>query len=794
MRRLLFLGILAACAAAQPPTAFLNRHCAACHSAKTASGGLSIHALPSTVEADREKWARILKRLEAGEMPPKGRPRPSAEDLRQVTQWIAAGLDHGRAPLNVRRLNRVEYNNTIRDLLGVDLQPAAGFPQDDSAFGFDNIADALTVSPMLLEKKLAAAERIARAAIFGLEAKSRTTRFEVAIPRRMEITNPVKVTAPRIYSMADYDVTGLSQPGAFHLRHHFPAGGEYMFRVTGAGNRPAGSEEGQFTFWIDGQLVRQFPVKEVVMSGLERRPDFWEIRARLSPGAHEIVAAFPRQFEGLPPRFRGPNPSTKPEPPAPDPEKAFRALPPGTPPHKIEERRLAVERAREQLANPRFEGLAVMEVEITGPQAPHTSPSAESIRRIYSCGHAQAPHHPGCARTLLHSLAARAFRRQVTTKEVDRLESLQSAAIARGGSFEEGLAVAVQAMLVSPDFLFRLETPDAHSLASRLSYFLWSTMPDDELRKHADDGSIAQPATRAAEVRRMLADPKARALVENFAGQWLEIRRLESVQPDRDRFPDFDDYLRWSMLQETERFLENLIRTDGSILDLIDGDYTFLNERLARHYGIAGVTGAAFRRVELKDARRGGILAHAGILTASSYATRTSPVLRGKWILENILNAPPPPPPPDVPSLDEQSVGSAASLRVQLEKHRANAVCASCHARMDPLGFSLENYDAVGAWRSHDGKFPIDAKGALPDGREIDGLTGLHTVLRQDKDAFTAGLAEKLLTYALGRGLGRADEPAVKQIAAATAAADYRFSHLILAIVNSKPFLERGGR
>ncbi|MDX1981123.1 MAG: DUF1592 domain-containing protein [Bryobacteraceae bacterium] len=791
MKGILLLAMLVPTAVAQSPAAALfHQHCAACHSARTASGGLNLESLSASVGADRDKWARILKRLEAGEMPPAGRPRPHPAELHRITTWIAGELDRGRTHLKARRLNRVEYNNTVRDLLGVDLRPASDFPQDDSAFGFDNIAESLSVSPLLLEKQMAAAERIARAALFGQDLKPQTTRIEVAIPRRMEITNPVKLTVPAYYSMADYDVTGLSQPGAFHLTHRFPAEGDYVIRVIGAGNRPAGSQDGEITFWIDGRLVQRFPVPEVMMSGFERRPDFWEIRTRLTAGPHEIIAAFPRQFEGLPPRFRGPNPSKKQEPPLPDPTKAFRELPPDAPPGKIEERRLAIARAKDQLANPRFEGLAVMEVEITGPHSPRKGPSPESLRRVLACGHLDGRHQAGCRRLIVGTLAQRAFRRPVTAKEVDRLEALAASTQARGGPFEEGLAVAVQAMLVSPDFLFRLESQGPHALASRLSYFLWSTMPDDELLRRAGDGAIVA----ANEAPRMLADPRSRALVENFAGQWLEIRRLESVQPDRDRFPDFDEHLRASMIKETELFFENLIREDRSIVDLIDADYTFLNERLARHYGIAGVSGTQFRRVDLKGTRRGGVLAHAGILTASSYATRTSPVLRGKWILENILNAPPPPPPPNVPALDEQAVGSSASLKAQLEQHRINPVCASCHARMDPLGFALENYDAVGAWRTQDGKFAIDARGALPDGRVMEGLGGLRSVLRQDRDAFAACLAEKLMTYALGRGLERADQDAVKEIVARAAAADYRFSSLILGVVNSRPFQQRGGQ
>jgi hypothetical protein len=385
----------------------------------------------------------------------------------------------------------------------------------------------------------------------------------------------------------------------------------------------------------------------------------------------------------------------------------------------------------------------------------------------------------------------------VSPEKVDRLVAISDGAQKRGGSFEEGISLAIATMLASPDFLFRIEDSSAnlqetqsvqYTLASKLSYFLWSSMPDVELLRAAEKGTLRDPETLNAQARRMLADPKAWALVENFAGQWLEIRRLESAQPDRERFPDFDEYLRASMLKETELFFQYVMREDRSILDFIDGPYSFLNERLARHYGIPGVKGSEFRKVDLSGTGRSGILTQASVLEVSSYGNRTSPVLRGKWILDNILNSPPPPPPANVPSLDEDAVGSSASLRQQLEQHRKNAVCASCHARMDPLGFGFENFDAVGSWRTMDGKFPIDASGVLPDGKTFRGADELKIILRQQKDTFAEGLAEKLLTYALGRGLDRSDQPAVRQIVRSMAANDYKFSSLLLGIVDSAPF------
>ena len=380
-------------------------------------------------------------------------------------------------------------------------------------------------------------------------------------------------------------------------------------------------------------------------------------------------------------------------------------------------------------------------------------------------------------------------------REVYELLAVAAGARKRGGSYQEGLSLAIATILASPNFLFRFDTPvDARSatsqyqLASRLSYFLWGSLPDDELRREADRGVLRQPEVLEAQVCRIIADPKSQAFVENFAGQWLEVRRLESVQPDRERYPDFDDYLRASMKKETELFFQDVMRQDRSILDFIDGSYSFLNERLAHHYGIRGVVGNGIRRVDLTGTGRAGILTQPSVLTVTFYGNRTSPVLRGKWILENILNAPPPPPPANVPSLNEDTIGSAASLRQQLEEHRRNPACASCHARMDPLGFGLENYDAVGAARTQDGKFPIDSSGTLPDGRTFQGAVALAGVLKQERDAFAESLAEKVLTYALGRGLERSDPSAVRRLVERAASNNHKFSSVILGVVNSAPF------
>ncbi len=798
---------------------FFAKNCFTCHSSRLSSGGLNLEAYKNTslFFQDRDEAEKILKKLQAGEMPPKASPRPNAEELKVVTAWIESDLDRQAKadPRRVvaRRLNRVEYNNTVRDLLGVDVRPADDFPQDDSAYGFDNIAQALSVSPLLMEKYVATAERISHMAVFGPNLKTLTTAYLPPLPRRMETTNRTLIPFPAYYSMTDYDRSGLSQPGSFHKTHNFPADGTYLIRIAGAGFRPIGSEPGQMTFWLDGKLVKTFQVDiDVEQSGFERRPDHWDVRMKIAAGPHELVAAFPNQFDGLPALFRGPNPSQR----AFDPCRlgpvggprclaaALKALEDPndgnanpTTPERIARRNEAIQSAKDAAARtPTFNGLSVHEVDIIGPYEFKEGPSPESRRKIYSCGHRDGHHLPSCQRKIIANLAYQAFRGPVSPEKVDRLVAVSDGAQKRGGSFEEGISLAIATMLASPNFLFRIEGPsaDQYALASKLSYFLWSSMPDEELLRTAEKGTLRNPEVLNAQARRMLADPKAWALVENFAGQWLEIRRLESAQPDRERFPDFDEYLRASMLKETELFFQYVMREDRSILDFIDGPYSFLNERLARHYRIPGVQGSEFRKVDLSGTGRSGILTQASVLEVSSYGNRTSPVLRGKWILDNILNSPPPPPPANVPSLDEDAVGSSASLRQQLEQHRKNAVCASCHARMDPLGFGFENFDAVGAWRTLDGKFPIDPSGVLPDGKAFRGADELKIVLRQQKDTFAEGLAEKLLTYALGRGLDRTDQPAVKQIVARMATDNYKFSSLLLGVVGSAPFqMQREG-
>ncbi len=793
---------------------FVARHCARCHGSTVKSGGLDLQALraATSITSHRSRWERVLQKLVAGQMPPPGAPRPPAAEVKAVTGWLSAQFARadGAAPPNpgrvtARRLNRGEYNNSVRDLLAVDLRPADDFPQDDSGYGFDNIGDVLSLSPVLMEKYLAAAERLARAALFGPEPV-KPTLTQLRVPgRRIE---------PAAKALRDYDETGLTLPNALHALHRFPVEGEYAVRVILGGQRPAASEPLRIALWSDGEKVAERAydpegVASFEIDWQELGGQATDFRARFAGGEQWLAVSFPRMFEGLPASYEGPNPSQRPPPRPPDFTRGLPPPPPDATPEQLAEYQRRLEARRQRMLQrmqerPPANGARVNYLEITGPYDQPKGPSEPSLRKIYTCGHLRGGHGKGCAGRIVADFARRAFRRPLLPAETEQYLRLVDTARRQGDSLEEGICLAIQAILVSPHFLFRIErdrslTPGAahpvsqHELAARLSYFLWSSTPDDELLTLADRGALRKPEVLAAQVNRLLKDPRSRALVENFGGQWLEVRKLESVKPDRERFPQWDEYLRLSMRQETERFFEHLAREDRSILEFLDAPYTFLNERLARFYGIPGVSGPEFRKVALPAGERGGVLAQASVLTVSSYATRTSPVLRGRWILENLLNSPPPPPPPDVPNLDEAAIGTSATLRAQLEQHRTNSTCASCHARMDPLGFALENYDAIGAWRAQDGRFPVDASGALPDGRAFNGPDGLKALLKADREAFARCLTEKLLTYSLGRGLEAYDRRAVNAIAAGLPASGYRFSSLVLGIVNCLPFQQRKG-
>jgi mono/diheme cytochrome c family protein len=751
---------------------FLAKHCVTCHNGKKTSGEVRLDAFvdeSSLVKnlATIDKAAAVLRQRT---MPPKKQPQPSAEELQPVLAWLLAFANrHAHADADrvvIRRLNRTEYNNTVRDLLGVDFRPGDDFPADVPGHGFDNSGGVLTVSPVLVEKYLAAAEKVARAAVFGLEAM-RPERT----PHQPFFTADAfsKNKTPKHV----YDETGMSLPSALHVVQRFPADGEYVFRAVMRGVRPAGSNPIELGFWIDGKMVHEAKLDVPTKLVEGRQPGeingLWaEFRAPMTAGEHWLSVTLLRMFEGLPPSYKGPKP-------APDIKVALKDVNP-----------------KGAGANRAVDAFFPMYLDVVGPHQQVLGPSKAALAKLFPAGKRDA----SAARQIVGDLARRAYRRPVTGREIDHLAGLVAMVQKDGESFEEGLCLAIEQMLISPHFLFRVEKPakiageriSPHELATRLSYFLWSSMPDDELMHCAHQGNLHEPAVLETQVRRMLKDAKASALVENFGGQWLQTRALESHTPDRIKYFEFTEYTRMSLKKETDLFFEHILREDRSILDFLDGNYTFLNERLADFYKVPGVKGHAFRKVDLTGTPRGGVLTHGSVLAVSSYANRTSPVLRGRWILENILNTPPPAPPPDVPSLDEETVGKTISIREQFEQHRSNAACASCHARLDPLGFALEHFDAIGAWRDNDGKFPIETAGSLPDGRSFKGHEDLRSILKADAPAFAACLADKMLTYALGRGLDRADKKTVQAIAEEVSRRDYRFSSLVLGVVQSPLF------
>ncbi len=733
---------------AQTPAAsrtILSRYCFACHNEKLKTAGLALDGLSTdAVGSGAANWERVLRKVRTGEMPPPGLPRPEAKDSTAFTGWLTSELDRaaeahpnpGRP--TVHRLNRFEYSNAVRDLLGLDLNPGASLPPDDAGYGFDNIGDVLSTSPLLLDKYLAMARRVSQLAVGNVAVRPAAERY--AMERNV----------PQGDRMADELPFGSR--GGTVVRHHFPLDAEYSFRVH-VRSATTHVPYPQLDFRLDGKRVQ---LADVAVGEREEDEEsrFYEVRLPLQAGAHDVGITFRQESWKL---------ETGNEP--------------GRP-----------------LLRPAFDYLL-----IGGPFNPRGPGDTESRRRIFACRPATDEDEEPCARIILGLLARRAYRRPAQEADLRPLLKLFAEGRREGG-FEAGVEMALRGVLVSPNFLFRIERDPQGSapgtvyrladleLASRLSFFLWSSIPDEELLQLAEQGRLRQPGTLERQVRRMLADPKAKALVTNFAGQWLQLRNLAEVRPDPDRFPEFDESLRQAFRRETEMFFETLLREDRSVLELLDADFTFVNDRLARHYGMPPVRGSYFRRVAVGDAERGGLLGQGSILTVTSYPTRTSPVIRGKWILENLFAAPPPPPPPDVPELKESAAVAPTSMRQQLEKHRASAACASCHARLDPLGFALENYDAVGKWRSQDGPAEIDASGTLPDGTSLRGPRELKKVLLARREQFVECLAEKLLTYALGRGLEYYDRPTVRRLAGETARQDYRFSALLLAVTSSTPF------
>ena len=726
--------VLSAAAVASPFQSrvrpLLQQYCFECHEGDQAEGGITLEAYRETdaKTVDRAVWQKVLRQLEGRAMPPADAVQPTPNDFQRIIAWLKnealqPDCSQGERPgrVTIRRLNREEYNNTVRDLLHVSVRPADDFPSDDIGFGFDTIGDVLTLPPVLLERYIDAADTAARAAIASTDID----------------------VAPNDYLSGGV----LSSNGDLDREFVVDSDGDYAIRVSVWGDQ-AGAEPPLMTIAVDGKQKRKLKVPNERSS-----PEEHEIRIRLPAGKHTVRITFHNDFYDA--------------------------------------------KAKKK----KDRNLHVGGVTIVGPIGVLPTDLPESHIQFFTQpipGDADIHDQTDIFAKLIRPLASRAFRRRVTEGEIEGLTLVFFGARDRGETVERATQMALAAMLVSPSFLFRIETsppPGASrnlndfEIASRLSYFLWSSMPDNDLFRAAVRGELRSPEQVVAQARRMLRDPKAVALARNFGGQWLGLRGLDEIDPDPQRFPTFDAALRGAMRQETEFFFEHVVREDRSILEFLDADYTFVNERLARHYEISGITGEAFQKVSLDPRQRGGLLGHASILTVTSNPTRTSPVKRGKWILENLFAAPPPEPPANVPELADGKSGQlTGTLRQRMEQHRADPACATCHKLMDPIGFGLENYDAIGAWRTRDGDAVVDASGELPDGRGFQGPGELRSLLAQRKDDFRRCFIEKMLTYGLGRGLEYYDACAVERIAAASAAADDRISVMIAEIVSSPAF------
>lgn len=752
---------------------FVENYCYDCHNDFEANGGFDAGAYgdAAAMQADYDVWEKVAQVLEYGQMPPEDADQPDGDERLAVGNWIRTELDQfdcsgetfvGRVTL--RRLNRTEYDNTIRDLTGLDLNLSANFPSDDVGYGFDNMGDVLSTSPLLLEKYLDAAEQVALRAI------------ETEPPQQnVYLQRDYRRLRSTIDDSLDRDIRAhvLKDVAEVHTETDFDETGRYVLAVK-AYQFAAEEEDAVMELLIDGEPVAEFEVSaERGAPELYRTPPL-----RMEAGEHRIAAAFR-------------NPSPPPEPEEADQEE-----------NDDEDDDSERRRRRNRRRGDGRRTLLIERFEIQGPLEQEHALRSDSHRRIIP----EPPRRDAPLddlRDVLARFTRRAFRRPVEEAELQPLVALAAGVIDEGGSFEEAVQLGVQAVLSSPSFLFRVERdPDPavggpvrrlseHELAVRLSYFLWSSMPDEELFRLAEEGRLREALD--AQVRRMLQDPKSRALVENFGGQWLTLRNLAEFDPSPELFPDFDEALRAAMLEETYSLFEYIVREDRSVFEFLTADYTFLNERLARHYGVPGVAGDRLRRVVLADVPRGGVLTQGSILALTSNPTRTSPVKRGKWVLEQLLGTPPPPPPPDVDELPEGGEALQGTLREQMELHRDSPMCASCHARMDPIGFGLENFDATGAWRDEEAGHAVDASGRLPGGSAFRGPSELRDALADDADQFRRTLAKKLATYALGRGLDKRDRCTLRYITTLMREQDDRFSSLVLAIVHSDPFQMRGG-
>lgn len=726
-----------------------TKYCISCHGGKKPKGDLDLTEYKTTEHLTKKLpvMEALLSNIRNGDMPPEGKPKPTRAELDLLTAWldgkiVKAHLNGKRDPgrVTMRRLNRAEYNNTIRDLVGVDFKPADDFPADDVGYGFDNIGDVLTLPPMLLEKYLNAAQRIADQAMLPRPDPNAPT------VRRFQ----GKEMQPRNVG-SNYGKNNqfrqLTTNSEVFVTFDFPSTGRYVLRFR-AFEQQAGTEPAKLDLKLDGKLLKTFEVRPIE-SDTDARKSF-EFITQVPAGQHKVSMAFTNDYY---------NKDEKDE-------------------------------------SKRDRNLVIMGLGIEGPT---DAPKLEVKHPVLTVQPDKSITPRDAARQNITRLAAHAFRRPVQPHEIEKFIKLFEAATKRGDKFSDAMKLPLQAILISPHFLFRIEMDGSNDsvrnlnefeLASRLSYFLWSTMPDEALFDVAKKGRLKDPEVLAQQVKRMLQDPKAAALTENFAGQWLQLRNLKNSQPDPKRFPTFDEPLRQAMQKETELFFLEMLQKDQKLSTFLDADFTFVNDKLARHYGIKDVKGAEFRKVSLKATPRRGILTQGSILTLTSNPTRTSPVKRGKWVLETILGTPPAPPPPDVPELQETGE-LKGTLRQRMEQHRANPNCATCHNRMDPIGFGFENFDAVGAWRTKDGAFPVEPGGTLPSGQSFQSAIELVALLKQRDEDFRRCLTEKMVTFALGRGLESSDRQYVAEIAKATQTKGDTLTVLIQTIVTSEPFCKR---
>lgn len=758
----------AAMAQTSPPRALVNQYCAGCHNDKLKSGGFSFSTLDlAHPEQNAVQAEKVIRKLRAGLMPPPGMPRPDAAAMKAFAATLETSIDQAAAAHPnpghpaLHRLNRTEYANSVRDLLGVDADVTSLLPTDDMSHGFDNMADVLSISPALMEGYIRAAGRISREAVGDPGALALTSTYSI----------------PRVASQTRHvDGTPFGTRGGLSVVHEFPADGEYIFKV-GFYYSPTGPLFGlnqgagqQIEIAVNGERVALLdinPNMKLANDGIKTPP----IKVRAGP--QRISASFPQKFDGpLEDEYRMV-------------EQSLVDVSAGTVPGMT--------------TLPHLHGLS-----ITGPTVAAGVSDTPSRRKIFTC-RPTCDEEVSCAKRIIASLARQAYRRPVTDNDIESLLGFYQ----RGrndGNFDSGIRTAIQAILASPEFVFRFErTPPGVApgrnyrigdldLASRLSFFLWSSPPDEQLVTLASQGKLKDPAVFEKQVRRMLADPRASALTTNFAGQWLRLQNLKNVSPDLFEYPDFDRTLADAMRRETELLFESIVREDRNAVDLLTADYTFVNERLAKHYGIPNIMGSRFRRVTLTDPNRFGLLGQASILTLTSTAIRTSPVQRGKYVMEVLLGTPPPPPPPNVPLLPENAelrtghVAKPLSVRQRLEEHRKNPNCAGCHKMMDPIGFSLENFDVLGVWRINDSGFRIDPSGKMFDGAKLDGPASLRQAILAHSDLFLQTFTENLLAYGIGRVLEPSDMPVVRSVAREAARNNNRFSTLVLAIVKSTPF------